>query len=74
MRLPEDHLPPDHELPECPGCGALLSENAHRCPAGGARPRRPGGPGSEVSPAVVVTMILVALIVGALFFFVFASV
>ncbi|GEM_PF-5722089 len=73
MDLPEDLLPPDHELPECPGCGALLSENAHRCPACGARPRRPGGPGTEVSAAAVATMILVALIVGALFFFVFAS-
>ncbi len=71
MRLPEDHLPPDHELPECPGCGALLSENAHRCPACGSRPRRPDGAG--VSPAAVVTMIVVALIVGALFLFVFAS-
>lgn len=73
MEPPEDALPPDHELPECSGCGALLSENAHRCPACGARPRGPGGPGSEVSAAAVVTMVLVALIVAALFCFVFLS-
>lgn len=73
MGMPEDALPPDDELPECPGCGALLSENAHRCPACGARPRRPGGAGSQVSPAAVLVMVLAAAAVIAIFAFVLSS-
>lgn len=69
-QLPEDHLPPDHELPECPGCGALLSENAHRCPACGARVVRPG---SQVSVAFCVTMVLAVAVVIAIFVFVLSS-
>lgn len=73
MGPPEDHLPPDHDLPECPGCGALLSENAHRCPACGTRARRPGGPDSQVSAASIAIMMVLAALVAAIFVVVLTS-